>query len=83
VEHDPLLYEDAGEMVEYLAQALKQTSREATILLYAPALDPHLQKLTELADRVFCIYGEQAPAKGRKAEAKMPPGVQRTLEAYS
>ena len=40
VEHDPLLYEDAGEMVEYLAQALKQTSREATILLYAPARDP-------------------------------------------
>ena len=60
VEHDPLLYEDAGEMVEYLAQALKQTSREATILLYAPVLDPHLQKITELADRVFCIYGEQA-----------------------
>jgi hypothetical protein len=35
-----LLYEDAGKMVEYLAQALRQTSREATILLYAPALDP-------------------------------------------
>ena len=82
VEHDPLLYEDAGEMVEYLAQALKQTSREATILLYAPALDPHLQKITELADRVFCIYNEQAPAKGRKAEEKMP-GAQATLEAYS
>ncbi|MFA6371149.1 MAG: hypothetical protein WCW68_00845 [Methanothrix sp.] len=82
VEHDPLLYEDAGEMVEYLAQVLKQTSREATILLYAPALDPHLQKLTELADRVFCIYNEPAPAKGKKAEAKMP-GDQRTLEAYS
>ena len=77
-----MLYEDAGEMVEYLAHALKQTSREATILLYAPTLDPHLQKLTELADRVFCIYGEQAPAKGKKAEAKMP-GAQRTLEAYS
>jgi hypothetical protein len=56
-----LLYEDAERrMVEYLAQALKQTSREATILLYAPALDPHLQKLTELADRVFCFYGELA-----------------------
>jgi hypothetical protein len=40
VDHDPLLYEDAGEIVE--AQALKQTSREATILPYAPALDPHL-----------------------------------------
>ena len=82
VEHDPLLYEDAGEMVEYLAQALKQTSREATILLYAPALDQHLQKMTELADRVFCIYSEQAPAKCRKIEAKTP-GAQRTLEAYS
>ena len=77
-----MLYEDAGQMVEYLAQALKQTSREATILLYAPALDPHLQKMTELADRVFCIYSEQALAKGRKAEAKMP-GAQATLEAYS
>jgi hypothetical protein len=46
--------------------ALRQTSREATILLYAPALDPHLQKIKELADRVFCIYNEQAPAKSRK-----------------
>ena len=84
VEHDPMLYEDAGEMVEYLARALKQTSRDATILLFAPALDPHLQKMTELADRVFCIYGGQAaPAKGRaKAEARMP-GAQATLEAYS
>jgi hypothetical protein len=35
------------EMVESLAQALKQTSREATILIYATARDPHLQNLTE------------------------------------
>jgi hypothetical protein len=36
--------------------------------------------MTELADRVFCIYeGEKAPVKGR---AKMP-GDQATLEAYS
>ena len=40
VEHDPLLYEDAMDMAEYLAQALKQTFRETTVLLYAPALDP-------------------------------------------
>jgi hypothetical protein len=64
VEHDPLLYEDAGEMVGYLAQALKQTSREATVLLYAPARDPHLQKLTELAGRVFCIYTWLRPRPG-------------------
>jgi hypothetical protein len=84
VEHDPMLYEDAKEMVEYVAQALKQTSREATILLYAPALDPHLQKMIELADRVFCFYeGERVPARGHaKADPKMQ-GAQKTLEAYS
>ena len=84
VEHDPMLYEDAKEMVEYVAQALKQTSREATILLYSPALDPHLQKITELADRVFCFYEmPRAPAKSRaKAEQKMQ-GAQATLEAFS
>ena len=75
-----MLYEDAGEMVEYVAQALKQTFREATVLLYAPALDPHLEKMTPVADRVFCIYSE--PAKVRKSEAKMP-GAQATLVAYS
>ena len=84
IEHDPTLYEDASEMVEYVAQALRQTSREATILLYSPALDPYLEKMTELADRVFCFYEmPKAPAKGRaKAEQKMPK-AQVTLEAYS
>ncbi len=84
IEHDPLLYEDANEMVEYVAQGLKQTSREATILLIAPALDPHLEKMTELADRVFCFY-EMPKAQGKvraKADAKIP-GSQVTLEAYS
>jgi cell division septum initiation protein DivIVA len=66
VENEPRLFEDAGEMVEYLAQALKQTSREATILLYAPALDSHLQKMAERVDRVFCIYSEQAPKTARR-----------------
>lgn len=84
VEHDPLLYEDAAEMVEYVAQHLRQTSREATVLLYSPAMDPHLEKMTQLADRVFCFYEmPKAPARGRtKAEMKLP-GSQATLEAYS
>jgi hypothetical protein len=84
VEHDPMLYEDAEEMVEYVAQALKRTSREATLLLYSPTLDPHLQEMTGLADRVFCFYeGDRTPSKGRtKADPKMQ-GAQKTLEAYS
>ena len=85
IEHDPMLYQDGGEMVELIAQHLRQTSREATVLLYAPALDPHLQRMAELADRVFCFYEmPRASAKGRvKAEQKMREGAQRTLEAYS
>jgi len=84
IEHDPTLYEDAKEMVEYVAQALRQTSRDATILLYSPALDTHLEKMTELADRVFCFYEmPKAPARGKaKAEIKMN-GSQATLEVFS
>jgi hypothetical protein len=36
VEHDPMLYEDAQEMTEYISKALKQASYEATVLLYTP-----------------------------------------------
>ncbi|MGB7545550.1 MAG: hypothetical protein WBL92_08130, partial [Methanothrix sp.] len=83
VEHDPSLYEDAAEMVEYIAQHLRQTSRVATVLLYAPALDSHLEKMTPLADRVFCIYEvPKAPARGRM-KADLMPGSQATLEAHS
>ena len=45
LEHDPLLYEDASEMVEYVAQHLRQTYREATVAAlrachgYAPRED--------------------------------------------
>jgi DNA polymerase I len=83
VEHDPMLYEDASKMVEYVAHHLRQTSREATVLLYSPAMDPHLEKMTPLADRVFCFYEmPRAPVKSR-AKADTMPGSQATLEAYS
>jgi hypothetical protein len=64
VEHDPMLYEDAREMVEYVAQALRQTSREATILLYAPALDLTYRRL-----RSWPI-GYSASMKCRKLQRK-------------
>jgi hypothetical protein len=47
-----------------------------------PALDPHLQKMTELADRVVLHLQRAGSVQRQKAEAKMP-GAQRTLEAYS
>jgi len=50
VEHNPLLYERARDMAALVAQPMKQASREATILLYLPALDRHLEAMAELAD---------------------------------
>jgi DNA polymerase I len=83
LEHDSMLYEDADHMIEYVAQHMRQTSREATVLLYSPALDPHLEKMTSLADRVFSFYEmPKAPAKSR-AKAGVMPGSQATLVAYS
>jgi hypothetical protein len=53
------------------------------VLLYSPALDPHLEEMTPLADRVFCFYEmPKAPARG-KTKADPMPGSQATLEAYS
>lgn len=46
-------------IVECVAQALKQNSREATVLLYAPSLGPHLEKMMDLADKVFRFYEGQ------------------------
>jgi hypothetical protein len=56
------LYDDAKEMTEYISNALKQASNEATVMLYSPELDPFLEDLTNLADRVFYFEeGQNAP----------------------
>jgi hypothetical protein len=54
-----MLYERARDMAGRVAQAMIQASMEATILLYAPVLDRHLEAMAEYADRVFCFYYTQ------------------------
>jgi len=60
--HHPFLivehrrYERARDMAGHVAQVLKQASREATILMCAPALDRQPEAMVEFADRVFCFY---------------------------
>jgi hypothetical protein len=58
-----MLYENAVHIIEYIGQGGKQTPREATILLYAPALDRHLEAMAEYADRVFCFCDMQRQAR--------------------
>lgn len=83
VENYMLPYEDAAENVEYVAQHLWQTSREATVL-YAHALDLYLKKMTLLADRVFCFARCRKQQLGavQKPNPKMPK-AQVTLKAYT
>jgi len=50
-------------MMVQVAQALKKTE-EATILLYSPTLDPHLQKIAELANLDVLHLQRAGRAKG-------------------
>lgn len=84
VEHDPLLYEDAKEMTEYVSQAMRETAKEAAVLLYAPGADPYLEELIKNADRAF--YFDEGPRAEARVVAKAIPRTresQTTLEAFS
>jgi hypothetical protein len=59
IEHDPMLYEDAREMAEYVSQAMMQASQEAAVLLYATGMDPYFEEIVQNADRVW--YFDETP----------------------
>ena len=50
IEHDPLLYENAPEMTEYVSQGLHDAAKEAAVLLYSPGTDTFLEDMTRNAD---------------------------------
>jgi hypothetical protein len=53
IEHDPMLYEDAQGMVEYVSQGLHDAAKEAAVLLYSPGTDTFQEDMTRNADQVF------------------------------
>ncbi len=86
LEHDPLLYEDAREMVVFAALAMKEASKSSIVLLYSSASDPFLEEMTNYADRVFyfaegSLAAIRPSAKNcRKAQAGI--ASQTTLGAF-
>ena len=53
VEHDPMLYEDAAEMIEYVSRASSDAAKESAVMLYSPGFDPFLEELAKNADRLW------------------------------
>ena len=51
IEHDPLLYEDAAELTEFISKSMSETAKEAAVLLYSLLMDKFLEDLTRNADR--------------------------------
>jgi DNA polymerase I len=84
VEHDPTLYEDAEEIPEYISHALRDLANRATVVLYAPSVDPYLEEMARRADRVFYLQGpERSKGKGSAAKLKLAESAnQTTLEAF-
>jgi hypothetical protein len=41
IEHNPLLYEQAVEMTEYISKSMSDAAKEAEVLLYSPG-DGHV-----------------------------------------
>ncbi len=84
IEHDPLLYEDAREITEYVSHSMREASNNATVLLYVPEPDPYLENLIANADRVF--YFDEGPRAEARIVAKASPRTresQTTLEVFS
>jgi len=83
IEHDPIIYEDSAEMVEYVSKAMREAAQEATVLLYSPGLDPFVEELAQNSDHVF--YFEEGPRDSPRLLAKSSPKIknQATLEAFS
>jgi hypothetical protein len=68
VEHDPMLYKDAAEMLDYVSCAMSDTAKESAMLLYSPGSDPFLEVLARNANRL--LYFDEGPkATGEVFEA--------------
>lgn len=53
LEHDPTMYEDCGDVKRVVPQAMKEASRDAIFILYAPSMDKHFSYLASAADHVI------------------------------
>jgi len=59
VEHDPTLYDEAGDTKRLIPPTMKDVARDCIFLLYAPAMDRSFAYLASAADHLICYVGER------------------------
>jgi hypothetical protein len=86
VEHDPTLYDDAGDAKRVVPPTMKELSRDVLFILYAPVMDPAFAYLAHTADHLY-YYDDGSslvtPGTGNYPALKIrspgAPDPQRTL----
>jgi hypothetical protein len=76
IEHDPLLYEDAQGMVEYVSQGLYDAAKESRSPALLTRTDTFQEDMTRNTDRVF--YFDEGPRATTKLISKAYPKRRRT-----
>jgi DNA polymerase I len=66
LEHDPTIYDDAGQVKMMIPHALKEISHDKIVILYAPKMDRHLSFLISNADRIYVIEASNESSCSRK-----------------
>lgn len=87
VEHDPTLYDGAGDMITPIAGLLNEISRESTVILYSPTPDRAFRALIRDANRVYFL---SVPGELKRGYAHRPVhssvlqrGKQKTLDSWT
>ncbi len=87
VEHDPLLFEGAENMIAPVSLALKDAGHDALVILYTPVIDRRFSALMRQADRIIEIaeaddLSSRAPRRSLRMQRNGGPLVrgQKTLE---
>jgi hypothetical protein len=86
VEYDSSLYteSDIEGLEEQVTRVLKDTGRNACIILYAPALDEIVARMAAAADRLICLEAlEEKSTRGRTPrQGCSDRSMQKTLELF-
>lgn len=53
VEHDPTMYEDAGDVKRVVPPTMKDVSYDSIFVIYTPKMDRHLAYLAQTADHLI------------------------------